>query len=239
MQQCVTASELGLSVCLTKYYFYKVVYSFFSKCFILQRIWEGLCSAHCVQCIRPSIPNWAKAIDRNSKNIFIYLFVTSTDVFHINPSCYVPELICRSYKFNYKQHTVRQDATGNTKMRGEEIQHVYKESEGQQMYAGGVSDHTAIQPYRLFRQQKGFVRSSVNHSNPEEWGWVAQKQASAAIYCSNAPDSVIILLSVPQITLGPVPLSCIRFTTLYIHLLSRVNNDSTLGNWINCTEIGK
>lgn len=103
------------------------------------------------------------------------------------------------------------------------------------MQVGSVT----IQPYRLFRQQKGFARSSVDRSNSEEWGWVAQKQASATIYCSDAPDGVIILFSVPQITLGPVPLSCIRFTTLYIHLLSRVNNDSALGNWINSTEIGK
>lgn len=72
-------------------------------------------------------------------------------MFHINASCYVymslMSLNSSARRTSSVTHsdTVRQDATGNTKMRGEEIQHVFKEPEGHQMYAGGLSDHTTIQ----------------------------------------------------------------------------------------------
>lgn len=121
------------------------------------------------------------SLNTNSKYSPHYWRLTCTAPDHIYPYCYVPELICRSYKFSHKQHTVRQDANGSRKMSGEEIQHVYKESEGQQMYAGRVSDHITIQPYN-HTGCSGSKRVLQGHlwiiaTQRSEDGWHRSKQA--------------------------------------------------------------
>lgn len=95
------------------------------------------------------------------------------------------------------------------------------------------------QANRLRRQEGGFMRSIVNHSNSlchrrrrwAVWEW-ASVVFAGQIYCSYPPDCVIIQQAVHQITLGLVTASCIRFTALYIHLLSTVKNSEAVNNWI-------
>lgn len=55
---------------------------------------------------------------------------------------------------------------------------------------------------------------------------------ASQIYCSYPPDCVINQWSVHEITLGLVTAPCIRFTALYIHLLSMVKNSKAVKNWI-------
>lgn len=96
----------------------------------------------------------------------------------------------------------------------------------------GQGGQTAYTPRR---QEGGFIRSIVNHRNSLYRGREDERCGSELALCllvGFTPDCVIIQWSVHQITLGLVTAACIRFTALYIHLLTRVKNSGVLNNWI-------
>lgn len=131
---------------------------------------------------------------------------------------------------------VRGDALsrGDQKKTGKDITRVF--IGGPVMFAG------VAQPDNLYAAQRGRMlfkehyKSYQVSTTGQEGGRVMWEQASIVftgpIYCCYPLHCVIIQWSGHQITLGTVTPSCIRFTALYIHLLSCVKNGGLLNNWI-------
>lgn len=169
----------------------------------------------------------------------VWLLKTNTYVFNIDSSFYVPTFICRPCKHSHKQNGTmwlqRTYCKQPIKRRQENKCSVFIGGlRDDQWSSQGLGKQTATM---LCRQEGGFIRSTVNQLTlPQEGWWAMWEQASIVfagrIYCSNPPDCVITQWSVHQITLGQVTAPCIRFTALYIHLLSRVKNSGSLNNWI-------